>query len=373
LAAASAHAFPGPRDVKVLYSPLHGVGAEAVMPLLAADKFENVEIYGPHAEKSGDFPNVPGHVSNPENTQVFTAMIDYAKVAGHDVILASDPDCDRLGVAAPLTLDTAGEWATVNGNQIGALLADYVLSRCKDEGKLAENSFIVKTLVTTCLIDRIAAHYGVRCFGDLLVGFKHIAEVVDREGPDGFLYGCEESHGYVVGTYGRDKDGAVASMLMSEMVAHLRHQGHSLHQHLDGLYRQHGLHAEQLVNVFMEGSEGMAKMQSLMTAFRQSPPTSLGGMPVSSVRDYQNNARIPIGGGASEHLEGPTGNMVIMDLEEDGNYVAVRPSGTEPKVKFYMFTRLPAEESQDLGAAGKRLDERVQAMAADIQAFADRV
>ncbi|WP_168565887.1 phospho-sugar mutase [Crateriforma spongiae] len=371
--AAAACRFKGPRDAKILYSPLHGVGAAAVVPLLKRDGFDDVTVYEPHAEPSGDFPNVPGHVSNPENTAVFEKPIEAAKAGGFDVVLATDPDCDRLGVAAPLTTDVQGEWATFNGNQIGAILTQFVLSKAKEAGKLNPQKYVIKTLVTTELIRRIAASFDVRCEGDLLVGFKYIAEVVDREGPDDFLFGTEESHGYLVGQYCRDKDGAVACMLISELAAELKAAGKSMHEYLNDLYRQHGLHRESLVNVFMEGSEGMAAMQRLMAAFRNDPPKSLASIDVAAVRDYQANTTTSIADGSTSPLAGPNGNLIIMDLADEGNYVAVRPSGTEPKVKFYMFTRLSPEQSQDLDQAGKTLDERVASLEADIRAFAQKV
>ncbi|MEM9368084.1 MAG: phospho-sugar mutase [Planctomycetota bacterium] len=370
LDAASACRFDGPRDVRVLYTPLHGVGAAVVMPLLSKDGFKDVEVYQPHAEPSGDFPNVPGHVSNPENTAVFDAPIDFAKQSGHEVILATDPDCDRLGVAAPVTNDTQGDWGTFNGNQIAALLADYVLRSRKASDALTPKSFIIKTLVTTELVRKIASHYGARCEGNLLVGYKHIAGVIDAVGPEDFVYGCEESHGYLVGQYARDKDGAVACMLLSELAASLKAAGHSLHDRMAELYTTHGYHLESLTNVFMEGSQGMAAMQSLMATFRTDPPTEIGGMGVAQVRDYQSLTTKQIPDGSVAPLDGPEGNLVILDLAEPGNYVAVRPSGTEPKVKFYLFTSLSADDSQDLPRAETLLSERVAAIQASLKEFA---
>ncbi|MCM2371350.1 phospho-sugar mutase [Aporhodopirellula aestuarii] len=371
LDAAAACGTPGPREVRVLYSPLHGVGEAAVVPLLVRDGFESVTVYEPHRQPSGDFPNVPGHVSNPENTAVFEKPIEQARIEGFDLVLATDPDCDRLGIAAPLSTDTAGEWGTFTGNQIAALLANYVLDKSAAAGKISERSYVVKTLVTTELVRRIAAAHDVRCVGDLLVGYKYIAEAMDREGPEDFLYGCEESHGYLVGTYSRDKDGAVACMLASELAADLKAKGQSMHDHLGELYKRHGYHRENLINVFMEGSEGMAAMKSLMKAFREAPPKSLGGMPIKQVRDYQNQTVTAISDTPeTSPLDGPVGNMVIMDMEEEGNYVAVRPSGTEPKVKFYIFTRLEAAESQDLAVANTKLADRIRAIEDDVRDFA---
>ncbi|OYP34549.1 MULTISPECIES: phospho-sugar mutase [Rhodopirellula] len=365
-----AQAFAGSRDVNILYTPLHGVGAEAVIPLLKADGFGSVEVYGPHEEKSGDFPNVPGHVSNPENTAVFEKPIEYAAANGFDVILATDPDCDRLGVAAPLTTDTSGEWATFNGNQIGALLANFILDKRKHAETLSEDHYIVKTLVTTELIRSIATSYGVKTVGDLLVGFKHIAAAMDAHGPDKFVFGTEESHGYLVGQYCRDKDGAVACMLLSELAADLKRRGISMHEYLASLYREHGYHKEYLINLVMEGSEGMAAMQRLMQAFRDSPPESLAGLRVSQIRDYLNSTKTDTATGKSEPLGDPVGNLIIMDLDQDGNYVAARPSGTEPKIKLYVFTKLPKDESQDLVEAEAKLGERLKSLEADMRAFA---
>ena len=370
LEAAAAQAFPGPRDAKILYSPLHGVGAEAVMPLLQRDGFKDVEVYGPHEEKSGDFPNVPGHVSNPENKAVFDAPIEYAKSENFDLILATDPDCDRLGVAAPKTTDTAGEWGTFDGNQIGSLLAEYILSKRKVAGTLTADHYVVKTLVTSELIRRIAESYGVRCVGDLLVGFKYIAEVMDREGPDEFVFGTEESHGYLVGQYARDKDGAVACMLMSELAAELKAEGKSLHTRLADLHRQHGYHKEALINLVMEGSEGMAAMQRLMKAFREAPPKSLAGIAVNQIRDYGSQAKLEVASGKKSPLSGPQGDLIILDLDEEGNYVAARPSGTEPKIKLYVFTRVSPAESQDLDAAGQTIAKRLEGIESDMRAFA---
>ncbi|PAY19570.1 phosphomannomutase [Rhodopirellula sp. SM50] len=366
----SEQAFEGSRDVRILYTPLHGVGAEAVMPLLAADGFSEVEVYGPHEEKSGDFPNVPGHVSNPENKAVFDAPIDHAKANGFDLILATDPDCDRLGVAAPKTMDATAEWGTFNGNQIGALLADYVLGKRKQAGTLSADHYVVKTLVTTELIRSLCDSYGVKCIGDLLVGFKYIAEAMDANGPDKFVFGTEESHGYLVGQYCRDKDAAVACMLLSELAAELKQRGVSMHDHLAELYRTHGLHQEYLINLVMEGSEGMAAMQRLMKAFRETPPKSMAGIPVTRVRDYLNSVATNTTTGKQSPLEGPVGNLIIMDLAEAGNYVAARPSGTEPKIKLYVFTKLAAGESKDLDAAAAKLGQRLEALESDMRTFA---
>ena len=368
--------LPGPRDLKILFTPLHGVGALATLPVLERDGFKDVEVYGPHGDPNPDFPNVPGHVSNPENAAIFDEPIRYAQSHGHELILATDPDADRLGCAAPLTLDPAGPWATLTGNQIGALLTDFILSRRQAAGDLTPEHYVIKTLVTTELVRSITESYGVRCKGDLLVGFKNIAATMDKCGPDRFVFGTEESHGYLVGQYVRDKDAPVACMLISELAAQLRSEGRTLHQQLANLYRQHGYYQETVINLVMEGSEGMQSMIRLMAAFREDPVRELAGIPVASIRDYQASttrdllAETTGGAAAVSRLTGPVGNLVILDLQQPGNYVAVRPSGTEPKIKLYVFTRLSPAESADLAAARATLAKRIADLEVDVRAFA---
>ncbi|MEM8680348.1 MAG: phospho-sugar mutase [Planctomycetota bacterium] len=372
IAAVKACAFEGPRDLHVLYSPLHGVGGTAVVPALAADDFCHVEVFAAHATPDGDFPNVPGHVSNPENTPVFDAIIEHGKSTGADLIMATDPDCDRLGCAAPRSLDPDGEWETFNGNQIGALLTDFVLDKRREAGTLSADHYVVKTLVTTEMVRRIADAYGVRTVGNLLVGFKWIGGVIDECGPDQFVIGIEESHGYLVGQYARDKDGAVAAMLFAELAAEAKAQQKSLHERLEALYWQHGYHAERLVTQKMAGSEGMAKMEALMAAFRSHPPQTLAGLAVVGVRDYQAG-QVTRPDGSTEPLDGPRGNLIMLDLAEEGNYVAVRPSGTEPKVKFYNFVHVPAEQLADLGRTRVEMETRLDGLQAELAAFAEAI
>jgi len=373
LKAVTAQAFAGPRDLRIIYSPLHGVGASAVCPTLAADGFAEVEVFGPHAEPNGDFPNVPGHVSNPENPAVFDAIIERGREIGAELILATDPDCDRIGCATPISGDPKGAWGTFSGNQIAALLADYVLARRQEAGNLSQEDYLVKTLVTTELVGRIGASYGVRTVGNLLVGFKWIGGAIDENDPQHFVFGAEESHGYLAGTHVRDKDAAVASMLMAELVAWLKSQGKTLHQHLDSLYRTHGYHAESLRSQRMEGSEGMGRMKELMESFRTSPPEALAGMPVVAVRDYLHGQVLSLPDQTTKPLDGPTGDLVMLDLAEPGNYVAVRPSGTEPKVKFYTFAYAPVIANvtdEELATTRNAMTKRLETMEADLTAFA---
>ena len=362
---------PGPRDLKILYTPLHGVGATAVLPVLAAVGFRNVELFGPQSTPDGDFPNVPGHVANPENPPVFDAPIEFAKTSGHELILATDPDADRLGAAAPLVLN-GKEWGTFTGNQIGALLTEHVLATRSKGGGLLSDHFLAKTLVTTEMIRRIGDAYGVKTVGNLLVGFKWIGGLIDELGPERFILGTEESHGYLVGTHARDKDAAVAALLLAELAASCKAAGQSLHEKLDALYWQYGCHAEKTVSKTMPGSAGMARMQSLMGKLRSEPFKSLAGMPVRQIRDYERGV-VRDAGGKETPLAGPVGDLIIFDLEPEGNYAAIRPSGTEPKVKFYLFAYEPAEMLANLDDTKAELAARLAAFERELGAYADAV
>jgi len=341
---------PGPRDIRVIYSPLHGVGEFNVATLLDRCGFDQVEIYEPHREPSGDFPNVPGNVSNPENAAVFDAIIEHARTCGGELILATDPDCDRVGAATPLTWEAGAPWGTLTGNQLGALLIDYVLGQMEAAGTLTAQHFTVTTLVTSLLGKRITESYGARCYNNNLVGFKWICQVVDQMGAENFVLGTEESYGYLVGTYARDKDGVIACLLLCQLAAQCKAAGQTLFQRLEQLYRKHGLHAEHTVSIFMHGSDGMRRMQALMHGLRQSPPQTIAGFETKQIRDYEN-LQILRPGQPPVTLEGPRGDLVIFDLDDAGNQIAIRPSGTEPKVKFYMFFYRPWADGQSFEAA----------------------
>lgn len=360
---------PGPRDLKIVYSPLHGVGASAVCPALEKAGFKDVEVFSLHAKPDGDFPNVPGNVSNPENPEVFESIVSHASHAGADLAVASDPDCDRIGCSAPLTYTDGAKWDILTGNQIGSLIADYVLETRQQQGKLSPDNFIVSTLVTTALIGRICESYGIRYFGDNLVGFKWIAGVIDREGASDFLYGTEESYGYMAGQHVRDKDGAVAALLLCELAAKLKAEGKTLHEKLEALFWQHGVHQERTVSVQMPGSEGMDRMKEVMQQFRSAPPQEMAGIAVKQVRDYKQQVTL-LPDGTTQPLEGPSGDLVIIDLVEAGNYVAVRPSGTEPKIKLYMFTYEAPEQLANIEMAKDKLRERLDSMENDLRSFA---
>lgn len=359
----------GPRDLQIIYSPLHGVGSSAVLPVLDGVGFEDVSLFEPHAEPNGDFPNVPGNVSNPENPRVFDSIAEHAAKVGADLVLATDPDCDRLGAAAPRASKGAAEWKSFTGNQIAALLAEFVLAARQKAGSLSPRHYVCKTLVTTEMVRRIADQFGVQTHGDLQVGFKWIGKEIDDAGAEKFVFGCEESHGYLVGTHVRDKDAAVAAMLLAELAAECKAEGKTLHEKLDALYWQYGYHAESQISLTMPGAAGMQDMQNLMARFRNDPPQQLAGMKVARVRDYKSlTEQVP--GKSPMPFTGPAGDMVMLDLAAKGNYVAVRPSGTEPKVKFYVFSYEPAEQIANLEDTKAESSGRLKQVELDLSVFA---
>jgi phosphoglucomutase/phosphomannomutase len=409
-----AQSLPGPRELKILYSPLHGVGASAVYPVLREAGFREVEIFGPHATPDGDFPNVPKHVANPENPAVFDTMIEHARQSGAELILATDPDCDRLGCAQRRRLD--GEkgdrpplperpegcsaqrgpvplfapWVTLTGNQLGSLLTDFLLSARQAAGTLTPEHYVVKTLVTTELMRRIAGCYGVQTAGNLHVGFKWIGAEMDARGPERFIFGAEESYGFLAGSHVRDKDAAVASLLTAELAARLKSQGKTLSGRLDELFLEHGCFTEGQINVQMPGQQGMEEMRTLMDRLRSAPPGRLGGLRVVRVRDYLSGQQKTANGACGSHaergnqgtggamptpvwacepLDAPRGDMVILDLEPAGNYLAVRPSGTEPKVKIYLFAYDPPGAAAELEPTKAAQAARLQAVGGDFRAF----
>ena len=374
-------ATPGSRDLSVVYTPLHGVGATAVLPVLQGAGFQNVRLYGPQAEPNGDFPNVPGHVANPENPEVLTGAIEEARNRSDDVVMASDPDCDRLGAAAALAPKKDSDWKTFTGNQLGALLAEWVLETKRRQNVLQPTDTIVTTLVTSGLVRHIGEKYGLSVIDGLQVGFKWIGRTIDDIGPEHFVFGCEESHGYLAGTHVRDKDASVAALLLAELAAELKAQGRTLHQKLDDLFCIHGCHLERQVAIKLPGAAGMDRMREIMAGLRANPPTELGGLAVRRTRDYgQLKVHDPEQG--EMPLKGEQGDLVIFDLLDPegtgakasgplfpplGNAVAARPSGTEPKIKFYLFAVSQPMSAEALPAAKAVLERRLNLLEEDLR------
>ena len=389
VAAVLRQSIAGPRDVSILYTPLHGVGASAVVPVLDGAGFKKLRLYGPQEMPDGDFPNVPGHVANPENPAVLGGAIAEAKARGDDLVMASDPDCDRLGAAAPLTMAAGSEWQTFTGNQLAALLVDWVLSSRKRLGTLSASDHVITTLVTTGLVRRITEAYRATTVDTLQVGFKWIGQAIDQTGPEHFVFGCEESHGYLAGTHVRDKDASVAALLLAELAAALKPQGKTLHEQLDAIFCTHGCHLERQVAITLPGAAGMDRMREIMATLRTQPPAALGGLPVARVRDY-GSLTTSTPDAAAVPFTGAKGDLVMFDLADPAapaasltvadvaagrfpalaNCVAARPSGTEPKIKFYLFAAAaPCGETQ-LAETKSALTQRLDALERDLRALA---
>ncbi|MBS0266983.1 MAG: phospho-sugar mutase [Planctomycetes bacterium] len=336
------------RELKALYTPLHGVGETSVFRVLQEAGFEGVEIFEPQRQADGKFPNVPNHLPNPELPAVFDPPIEQARASGAAVVLASDPDADRLGVAVR---DHDGNYVHLTGNRIAVLLTDYVLRKRKGCGMLGPQHFVVETLVTTPLVGALARAAKIRAIDNLLVGFKYIAQTMDREGPDRFVFGCEESLGYLSGSYARDKDASIAALYLCECAAELQKQNKTLLDRLDELYRVHGYYLEGQRSEACKGPKGRALIERLLDALANDPPRELAGVQFARVRDYQrheirslpDNLRV-------EDLPEPQGDLAIFESAPSDLTIsfAARPSGTEPKIKFYFFARAACPEGADL-------------------------
>ena len=338
------------RKIHALYTPMHGVGESSIYQVIQRSGFEAVELYEPQRAQDGSFPNVPDHLPNPERSQALQPAIDYARQHGHTLVLASDPDADRLAVAVRTNGD---QFVCLTGNQLGALLVDYVLARRTQLGTLSPAHYVVETLVTTPMLQTIACAYGVRAISDLLVGFKYIAAAVDANGPDKFVFAAEESVGYLAGEYCRDKDASVAALFALELASELQAQGKTLVDHLDDLYLKYGFyHETQFVQV-CPGPEGNAQISRMMHALREKAPTKLGSVVFETARDFlRHEVRSLPSNTMKSLLPQPSGDLLILEGRSGPCQVALagRPSGTEPKIKFYLFTNcspdLPLHEAK---------------------------
>jgi phosphoglucomutase len=327
------------RDAYAVFTPLHGVGESSAYRTLAQSGFQQVEILEAQRSLDGDFPHVPLHLPNPELPSALRLACDRATECGADLVLATDPDADRLGVAAR-TGD--GRCVPLTGNQIAALQLDYILRKRAVAGTLSPEHFACTTLVTTPMFRAIGEVAGVRVIDNLLVGFKYIAQTIDEAGAEKFVFGAEESLGYLAGSYCRDKDASMAALYVMELASEAKSQGRSLFDELDRLYLQHGYFAEAQRSLEESGAEGRLRIEGLLEGLRRNPPTELAGVRFARVRDYRDQVVRSV---PSQELLGPLqtvrGDLLFLDSAEGPREfsVAVRPSGTEPKVKFYFFVR----------------------------------
>ncbi len=336
------------KELKLVYTPLHGTGNLPVRRILAEMGYEHVFVVPEQEAPDGNFTTV-GY-PNPEDPNVFALGLAIAKEENADVIVATDPDADRVGV---MVKDEAGEYVVLTGNMTGALLAEYVLSQRKAAGKLPQNGALVKTIVSTDMVRPIAEAYGVKVF-DVLTGFKYIGEKIkqfEQTGDYTYLFGFEESYGSLAGTYARDKDAVGATMLIAEMTAYYKKQGMTLYQGLLHLYETYGYYQEGVKSVTLKGMEGAKKIQAMMEDLRQNPPASFAGQDVVWCRDYTKNAFQNLQTNETEENLLPPSNVLRYTLA-NGDWVCVRPSGTEPKIKIYYGVKGSSlEEAKALASA----------------------
>ena len=349
------------KNLKIVYTPLHGTGNIPARRILKELGFENVYVVKEQELPDGDFPTVS--YPNPEAAEAFELGLKLAKEVDADLVLATDPDADRLGVRVK---DKNGEYHDLTGNMSGCLLANYELSQRKAvSGSLPEDGALIKTIVTTNLADAIAKGYGVNLI-EVLTGFKFIGQQIlgfENSGKGSYLFGFEESYGCLIGTYARDKDAIVATMALCEAAAYYKTQGKTLWDAMIEMYEQFGYYKDAIQSVTMKGIEGPQKIQEIMNSLRQNPPAEFAGHKVTAVRDYKADTITDVTTGAVKPTGLPNSNVLYYELTDDA-WVCVRPSGTEPKVKFYYGVKgtslADADEKSDI--MGKAVLDMVDSM-----------
>lgn len=321
-------------ELKVVYTPLHGAGYRLVPEVFKRIGLKHLYTVDEQMTPDGDFPTV--EKPNPEYSAVFKLGIDIANRVGSDLVIATDPDSDRVGV---MTRTEGGDFATISGNQMGALLLDYVIKARRDLGILPEGAYCVKSLVSTDMAYKIAKENGIKLH-DVLTGFKFIGEVIknyEAEGKfGGFLLGFEESYGYLLGSYARDKDAVEGSMMILEMTAYYKKRGMTLSDALNELYKTYGLYSEKTIDIYMEGLDGIENRKKVMQSLRDNIPTSIGGVAVKSAGDYKSGEVRDLESGAISTTGQPSSDVLYYTLVNEDKII-VRPSGTEPKIKIYVL------------------------------------
>ena len=343
-------------DMKIVYSPMHGAGVRLVPESLKRFGFTNVQLVPEQAVIDGNFPTVES--PNPEERKTMSMAIDLAKKVKADLVLATDPDSDRIGVAMP---DENGEYVLLNGNQTLVLLMTYQLTRWAELGRLNGHQYVIKTIVTTEMVDAVADYFKVKCY-ECLTGFKYIAKIIrGHEGTDmQYIGGGEESFGYLAGDYVRDKDGVSACSLAAEAAAWVRDtMGISLYEWLKQLYVKYGFYQEGLVSVVPTGKEGAELIQRMMVDYRANPPKEILGSPVVKINDIQTLESFDVRTGKKTHLEQDKSN-VLQWYTEDGTRVCVRPSGTEPKIKFYFGVKAALPSVADYEKVRAELNDKIE-------------
>lgn len=343
-------------DMKMVYSPLHGTGMPLVPEVLKAWGFTRVGIVEAQATPDGNFPTVI--YPNPEEPEALALALQQAENTGADLVMATDPDADRVGVAVR---DKDGKLRMLNGNQVACLLVQYVLEAYAEQGKLNGSDYVVKTIVTSAMIDAIAARYNTPCF-TVLTGFKYIGELITNTlGEARFLVGGEESYGYLVGDLVRDKDAVISCAFIAEMAAYYRTKGSSLFEALTDLYLEYGLYKEALIALTREGKSGLEEIQGMMQRLRNQPPATLGGIPIQEVRDYKAGTTRNMRSGEVQEITLPRSD-VLQFVTTEGDVLSARPSGTEPKIKFYCGVKAPLHKREELEQTEAVLEKKIKAI-----------
>lgn len=348
------------KDLKIVYSPIHGTGITVVPKILSAWGFTNVHIVDEQALPNGDFPTVV--YPNPEEEEAMSMAKQRGQELDADIVMATDPDADRVGLAVK---NSQGDYQLLNGNQIGSLLVYYVLSSKKDKGELKENDYIVKTIVTTNLIGDIGNSFDVQVY-ETLTGFKFIGEVItEKQGKENYLVGGEESYGYLVGDLVRDKDAVNSCAFIAEMAAYFKSKGKTVFEVLLELYQQYGFYNEKLISLTKKGKAGADEIKQMMIDLRADMPKVLGGVAVKEVRDYQNQVVTNLQTGLQHPIALPKSD-VLQFITVDGDVISARPSGTEPKIKFYCSVKESLNHAEDYQRVAQQLEDKVTNIMADI-------
>jgi phosphoglucomutase len=349
------------KDLKIVYTPIHGTGITLVPEVLKRFGFNNVTIVEEQAVPDGNFPTVV--YPNPEEAEAMSMGLKKAKAINADILLGTDPDADRVGIAIK---DNKGNWMLVNGNQTAALACNYMIEARKAKGVAKPNDMVIKTIVTTELIDKIATDNGVACY-NVLTGFKWIAELIkEKEGKEEYIIGGEESYGLMIGSKIRDKDAVSAVALLCEMAAYEKNKGRSLYDKLIDIYVQYGFYKESLISITKKGMDGQKQIADMMEGYRSNPPQRINGIAVVELLDYELSKGTNLQTNKSWTIELPKSN-VLQFILEDGSKISARPSGTEPKIKFYFSVNTKLNSIAEFDKVNSALDSKVEGIKNDMK------
>lgn len=365
IAAASAEALGTDRDINIVYSPLHGTGITSVLPVLRTVGFNHISEVAAQMIPDGNFPTIENGKPNPEEQSANDMAVAQLMAESADIAITNDPDADRIGVM----VRQGSELIYLNGNQTAVLATDFVLKQLKNNYQLTSKHFIAKTIVTTDMLTALTSHYGATMHTNLLIGFKYIGELIlKKEKTDEiFVIGCEESYGLLKGTYCRDKDAATGALPLVEYAAELKKEGKTLYDKLLELYKQYGLYIERLDTMYCLGSTGFEKMQNIMNRLRKTVPADVGGHKVTAVLDYASLERRDVATGEVSKIDCQSGNVIVLEFGDSRNRITIRPSGTEPKLKFYIQWFSDVDDSQSVAEQYSQLDSHLGELSIELE------